>query len=190
MRKQTIRSFKHGLRDKHLKILNPGERHKDFTYPVFVELPKEWVVTPHTPLEVNSLRTPVCYAGDVANNDLVPYWLVRMDWENDHVIVRHINSKSEMTFYADAVALIPIEIIPDSWRLKLIHDDVIIDNDKAKRKLRRKGEIAYARGSRSPENSRSANETHKLQTNSAVGSRQEVVGKEEETRSVTELQAI
>jgi len=137
MKRLTIRNLKHELRDKHLKILKPGERHKDFTYPVFVELPKTWTVTPTTPLELSGSRTCVCFAGDISNNEIRPYCVTKFDWEQDHVVVFDVDSKMKMTFYADSVAVIPSEILPPSWRLKMLGEDELIDNDNEKRRERR-----------------------------------------------------
>ena len=55
---------------KCLKILEPGERHKWFTYAIFENLPKEYQLNITTSLEKNEIRTAFCYAGDIARGFL------------------------------------------------------------------------------------------------------------------------
>lgn len=120
MGKQTIRKYKRELQQK-VKTLLPGERHKVFDYSVFVELPEEWKVKPTTPLEVNEIRTAICYASDIKRNFLEYYILTKVQWEYDWVECVALENKSQrFTFYTDAVAIIPLAIIPTKIRLELL----------------------------------------------------------------------
>jgi hypothetical protein len=122
---------------KCLKILEPGDRCKDFTYPIFENLPKEYQIKITTSLENNDIRTAFCYAGDVARNFLKFYWASKIDWNKQHIELRSIEDGPSQTFFIDAVAIVPYEIIHKDLKIKLIHDHKIIEFDKQKRKIKR-----------------------------------------------------
>jgi hypothetical protein len=120
-----------------LKILEPGERHKWFTYAIFENLPKEYQVNITTSLEKNEIRTAFCYAGDIARGFLEFYYASKIDWDKQQIMLQSIEDGPSQTFYLDAVAIAPAEIIHKDLKIKLIHDHKIIELDKIKRKIKR-----------------------------------------------------
>ena len=210
----TLRKYKRELQQK-IKILPSGERHKWFDYPVFVEIPKEWEVKPTTPLEVNEVRTAVCYAGDIRRNFVEYYILKKIDWENDRVECTGVEEQGgknatfvengSFTFYSDAVALIPYEIIPPRVRLGLLHQDELLSQDREKRANRQKekqkqeqkiealadelknGE-KIARRPRGSNSGRSTESATGMEGQQSVDSRPEVDGKKEEDGIITGIE--
>jgi hypothetical protein len=136
---KNIRKYKRELQAR-VKILQPGEKHKDFTVPVFVDLPDEWKVKPNTPLEHNEVRTAVCYADDVRRNFIEYYILKRVNWEQENVSVVSMVNQGAYTFYTDTVAIIPFDLISGKLRLELLRKESVleIDRENKKRRLERK----------------------------------------------------
>lgn len=195
MAKLTVNKFKRELQPK-VKVLPAGERHKDFDYPIFVDLPGEWKVLPNTPVEVDEIRTAVVFAGDIKRNFIEYYILQRVDWERDRV--ECLNQGQAYTFYTDAVALIPKEIIPTKIKLEVLlsHDDLIdIDRKKKARKQAERQQKeqkiealaeelknggSSAGRTRSTDPSGSTEQVQELESHELVDRRDEVDGKEKE----------
>jgi len=137
MSRLTIRKFKWELQQK-LKTLPPGERHDDFDYPIFSDLPKEWQVQSNTPLEIKEIRTAICFAGDIRRNYIEYYILQKIDWQRNCIICTSLENEGQSAcFYIDAVALIPLDIIPTKTRLKLLKPDDLVEIDRQNRKRRK-----------------------------------------------------
>ena len=122
---------------KCLKVLEPPERHRWFAYPIFENLPKEYKLNTTTSLETNEIRTAFCYAGDIERNFLEFYYASKINWDKQHIILQSIEGGPSQTFYIDAVAIAPPEIIHKDLKIKLIHDHKIIELDREKRKIKR-----------------------------------------------------
>lgn len=135
--KQMNRKKYKDILQKCLKILEPGERHKWFTYAIFEGLPKEYQIKITTSLENNEVRTAFCYAGDVARNFLEFYWASKIDWSKEQIVLQSIEDGPCQTFYIDAVAVVPSEIIHKDLKIRLIHNHKVIELDREKRKMRK-----------------------------------------------------
>lgn len=133
----TLNKYKWELQEK-VKMLQPGERHKDFQYPVFVDLPKKFIVHANTPLIQNEIKTPVCYAGDLKRNFIEIYTLKKIDWEGDEAEVESVDSKLRYTYYLDAIALVPVELLKPAVKMKLLDDKKAIEIGKEQRQRRKK----------------------------------------------------
>ena len=124
MKKLNRKKYKQQL-TQSLKLLSVGERHKTWECPIFEKLPVEWVVTES--IDPNNLVT---YAGDIAQNFLEFYKIHSIVSEKKIIECTSVKEKHKIvSFYMDAVAIVPKEILPH-----VKSEETLIDLEKEKRK--------------------------------------------------------